>query len=189
MYRYNMVYPDVGMLFVNTKKWSIDTCYNMDEHFKPYAKGVKPRSPALQADSLLSEPQGKLKNTGVGSLSLLQGIFPTQELNLEEVSYQGNPKLIKPASKGHILYDFTTWNAQIIAQMVKNLPAMQKTQVQSLAQNDPLEKGMATYSSILIWRIPWTAEPGGLQSMGSQRVRHDWATKTFIVTESRLVIS
>ena len=56
--------------------------------------------------------------------------------------------------------------------MVKNLPAMQKTWVQSLGQEDPLEKEMATRSSILAWRIPWTEEPGLLQSMGSQRVRH-----------------
>ena len=57
--------------------------------------------------------------------------------------------------------------------MVKNLPAMQETWVQSLGQEDPLEKGMATYSSILAWRIPWTEEPGGLQSMGSPRVGQD----------------
>ena len=57
--------------------------------------------------------------------------------------------------------------------MVKNLPAMQKTRVQSLGQEDVLEKGMATHSSILGWEIPWTEEPGGLQSMGSQRVRQD----------------
>ena len=60
--------------------------------------------------------------------------------------------------------------------MVKNLPAMQETRVQSLGQEDPLVKGMATHSSILAWRIPWTEEPGGLQSMGSQRVRYNWAT-------------
>ena len=59
--------------------------------------------------------------------------------------------------------------------MVKNLPAMQETWVGSLSLGweDPLEKGMATHSSILAWRIPWTMEPGGLQSMGSQRVGHD----------------
>ena len=57
--------------------------------------------------------------------------------------------------------------------MVKNLLAMRETQVQSLDQEDPLEKGMATHSSILAWRIPWTEEPGGPQSMGLQRVRHD----------------
>ena len=56
---------------------------------------------------------------------------------------------------------------------------MQETWVRSLGQEDPLEKGMATHSSILAWRIPWTQEPGGLQSMESQRVRHDWKTNTF----------
>ena len=55
-----------------------------------------------------------------------------------------------------------------MVQMVKNLPARQETQVQSLNWEDPLKKGMATYSGILAWRIPWTEEPGGLQSMGSQ---------------------
>ena len=53
--------------------------------------------------------------------------------------------------------------------MVKNLPAMQETWVRSLGWEDPLEKGMATYSSVLAWKIPWTEEPGGPQSMGSQR--------------------
>ena len=67
---------------------------------------------------------------------------------------------------------------------VKNLPAVQESWVWSLGQEDPREKGMATYSSILAWKIPWTEEPGGLQSMGSQRVRHDWVmnTFTFLVT-------
>ena len=55
---------------------------------------------------------------------------------------------------------------------------MQETWVRSLGWEDPLEKGMATHSSILAWRIPWTGEPGGLQSMGSQRVKHNWATNT-----------
>ena len=57
--------------------------------------------------------------------------------------------------------------------MVKNLPATQETRVPSLGQQNPLEKGMTVYSSILAWRIPWTEEPGGLQSVGSQRVGHD----------------
>ena len=56
---------------------------------------------------------------------------------------------------------------------VKNLPAMQEMWVQSLGPEDPLETGMVTYSSILAWEIPWTEEPGGLWSMGVQRVRHD----------------
>ena len=61
----------------------------------------------------------------------------------------------------------------LVAQTVKNLPAMQETKVQSLGQEDPLEKDMATHSSILAWRIPWTKEPGRLQFMGSQRLRHN----------------
>ena len=60
----------------------------------------------------------------------------------------------------------------LVAQMVKNSPAMRETWVQSLGWEGPLEKGMATHSSILAWRIPWTEEPGGLQSLGSQRVGH-----------------
>ena len=61
----------------------------------------------------------------------------------------------------------------MVAQTLKNLPAMRESWVQSLGWEDPLEKGMATHSSILAWRSPWTEDPGGLQSMGSQRVRHD----------------
>ena len=57
--------------------------------------------------------------------------------------------------------------------MVKNLSAVRENQIQSLGREDPLEKGMATHSSILGWRIPWTEEPGELQSMGSQRVGHN----------------
>ena len=63
--------------------------------------------------------------------------------------------------------------ASLVAQTVKNLPAVQETWVQSLGQEEPLEKGMATHSSILAWKIPWTEEPGRLQSIGFQRVGHD----------------
>ena len=61
----------------------------------------------------------------------------------------------------------------LVTQKVKNMPAMQETWVQSLGWEDPLQKEMATHSSVLVWRIPGTAEPGGLPSMGSHRVRHD----------------
>ena len=67
---------------------------------------------------------------------------------------------------------FSFW-ASVVTQMVKNLPTMQETWVRSLGQEDPLEMGMATHSSILACRSSWTEEPAGLQSMGSQRVRHD----------------
>ena len=66
--------------------------------------------------------------------------------------------------------------ASLVAQTVKRLPAMRETRVQSLGWEDLLEKEMAAHSSIAAWRIPWTEEPGRLQSMGSQRVGHDWAT-------------
>ena len=67
----------------------------------------------------------------------------------------------------------TSYWAFLEVQMVRNLPAMQETWVQSLGQEYPVKKGMATHSSILAWRIPWTEQPGGLQSMGSQRVGHN----------------
>ena len=70
--------------------------------------------------------------------------------------------------------EFTsTWEPSLVAQVAKNLPAMQETWVQSLDQEDPLQKGMATYSSILAERISWTEEPGVLQSTKSQKVRHN----------------
>ena len=67
--------------------------------------------------------------------------------------------------------------ASLVAQMVRNLPAMWETWVQSLCWEGPLEEGLAIHYSILAWSIPWTEEPGGLQSMGLQRVRHDLVTK------------
>ena len=66
-----------------------------------------------------------------------------------------------------------------MAQTVKKLRSMQKTLVQSLGREDPLEKGMATLSSILAWKIPWTEDPGWLQSTGSQGVGHNWVTDAF----------
>ena len=96
---------------------------------------MEPRSPALQTDTLPSEPPGK------------------------------------PYIYAYICIYLS--RACQVAQMVKCLSAMRKTQVQSLGWEDPLEKEMATHSSVLAWRIPGTAEPGGLSSMGSHRVGHD----------------
>ena len=77
--------------------------------------------------------------------------------------------------------DITLW-ASLVAQMVKCLPTMRETRVQSLGQEDPLEKEMATHSSTLAWKIPWVEERGRPQSMGSQRVGHDWVTSLSLVT-------
>ena len=74
---------------------------------------------------------------------------------------------------GVICYTLIESKVSLMAQMVKNLPAMQKTQVGSLGREDPLEEEMATYSSILAWKIPWTEEPGRLQSMRLQRVERN----------------
>ena len=76
----------------------------------------------------------------------------------------------------------------LVAHMVKNLPTIQETWVQPLGQEDPLEKGMATHCSILAWRILCTEEPGGLQSMGSQRVGHDRLTNNFTFSERSKVL-
>ena len=73
------------------------------------------------------------------------------------------------------------FRASLVAQLVKNLPAVQETWVQSLGWKDPLEKEMATHSSILAWKISWTEESCGLQFMGSRRVGRDWATNTYTI--------
>ena len=72
-----------------------------------------------------------------------------------------------------LTYLLTICRASLVAQRLKRLPAMRETWARSLGWEDPLEKEMATHSSILAWRIPWMEEPGGLQSTGSQRVEHD----------------
>ena len=85
---------------------------------------------------------------------------------------------------GHDWHDL----AAAVAEMVKNLPAMEETRDGSLTQDDPLEKGMVTHSSILAWRISGTEEPGGLQSTGSQRGGHDWATNTHTLLQEVVVV-
>ena len=80
----------------------------------------------------------------------------------------------KNLKKNIYIYMYCILNrASLVAQTIKNLPEMRETWVQFLRLEDPLEKGMATHSSILAWRIPWTEEPGRLGSLGSQRVGHN----------------
>ena len=85
----------------------------------------------------------------------------------------------------NIVLNYRHFGASKVAQMVKNLPALQETWVWSLGWEDPLEKEMATHSSIPAWRIPWTEKACRLQSMGSQRVRQDWMTST---TSSHIIL-
>ena len=80
----------------------------------------------------------------------------------------------------HLLFLFQS----VVTQMAKNWPAMWETWVRSQGWEDPLEESMETHFSILAWRIPWIEEPGGLQSMGSQRVGHNWATKNILRTSN-----
>ena len=113
----------------------------------------------LQLTRLLRPWDFPGKSTGVGCHCLLQIVYTA-----------------------YIALNCTVCRASLMAQTVKNPPAVQETEetwVPSLGREDPLEKGMATHSSILGWRIPWTEKPGGLYSMGLQRAGYDWVTNTF----------
>ena len=98
--------------------------------------------------------------------------FPGSSAGKESACNVGEPGLGRSPGEG-VGYPLKYSWASLVAQMIKNLPAMQETQVQFLGHKDPLEKGMATDSRILAWRLPWTEEPSRLQSMGSQRVGHN----------------
>ena len=171
---------------------------------------TEPRSPTLRADSLAAKPWGKPKKTGVVSLPLLQGIFPTQESDWGLLRCRGiltkwatrEAKNLTPAAY------FLHLETPSLPIREGNGPPLQCSCLEnpmgggawwaavhgiakSWAQpNDftfsfhfhALEKAMATHSSVLAWRIPGTGEPGGLQSMGSLRVRHDWATSLSLFT-------
>ena len=120
-----------------------------------------------------------------GILALWPGIQSEPPVLEGDVLTTGPPR--KSLEWISIKYN-SSW-ASLVAQMVKNLPAMQETRVQSLGWENPLEEGMATHSSILAGMIPWTEETGGLQSMGSQRVGHNWATNTFTHFTIILILS
>ena len=119
--------------------------------------GIEPRSSALQADALTSEPPGK----PIGLLSYIHFLFFCQSDRLVH--------LFILFLKNSLRFNWTS----LVAQTVKRLSTMRETQVRSLGWEDPLEKEMAIHSSTAAWKIPWTEEPGRLQSMGSQRVGHD----------------
>ena len=138
----------------------------------------------LQPNGLYSPWNSPSQNTGVSSLSLLQGIFLTQESNWlsciagKFLTHSGDPGLIPGLGRSTgegIGYPLQCSWTSLVAQLVKNLPAIWETLVRSLGWEDPLEKEKATYSSILAWRIPWT-----VLSMRLQRVGHKWVTFTHI---------
>ena len=111
--------------------------------------------------------------------------FPDSSVGKESACNAGDPGLIpgsgRSAGKG-IDYPLQYSWASLVAQLVKNPPAMRETWVRSLGWEDPLEKGKATHSSILAWRIPWTVSP-----MGLQRVGHYWVTFTFTTRQSKII--
>ena len=103
--------------------------------------------------------------------------FPGSSASKEFVCNSGDPGSASSPGEG-TGYPLQYSLATLVSQVVKNLPTMWETWIWSLVWEDPLENGMAAHSSIFAWRIPWTESPGRLQSMGSQRVGHDWATIT-----------
>ena len=108
--------------------------------------------------------------------------LPCSSAGKESACNAGDPGSIPESGRSPgegIGYSLQYSWVSLLAQTVKNTPALQETWVPSLGWEDALEKGKATHSSVLAWRIPWAEEPGRLQSMGSQRVGHDWATNIF----------
>ena len=99
-----------------------------------------------------------------------RGCWRLEPMGLQRVSHDS-------VTKHNTAQHKTEFGASLVAQMIKSLPAMQETPVRSLGQEDALERGMATHSSILAWRYPWAEDPCRLQSMGLQRVGHNWATR------------
>ena len=124
---------------------------------------IKPACPALAGEFPTPGPPGK-------PLPFLKGSF-AKAVRFPELIR--NPPAVR--FKGGL------WAFLVVAQMVKNLPPVLEIWVRFLGQEDPLEKGMATHSSILAWKILWTEKPGGLQSMGLQRAGHDLATNAYIL--------
>ena len=104
--------------------------------------------------------------------------------------WTGRPSVLRFMGLQEVWHDWVTepnWTEVLLAQTVKCLPIMRETRFPSLGREDPLEKEMATHSSIISWKTPWTEEPGRLQSIGSQRVRHDWATSLSLSPKGHLV--
>ena len=107
----------------------------------------------------------------------------TEQLNKQEqwTGWQTDIQVYRSSNRDQGISLMVQW-AALVDQTVKNLPSMRETWVQSLGREVPLEKEMATHSSILAWKISWTEEPGGLQSLQLRRVGHVWATNTFTFT-------
>ena len=150
--------------------------------------GTEPLSPALQGRFLASGPPARSQDSNLHciiSKPMLQFGFPGSSAGKESSCNARDSSSISESGRSPgegIGYPLQCSWSSLVAQMVNNLPAVREIWVWSLGWEDPLEEGMATHSSILPGQSPWTEEPGGLQSMGLQRVRHNWATKHCITS-------
>ena len=115
-------------------------------------------------------PSGRTETVGAGCTCCLVGGAQRQEQEETEEPARGRGS---PDTASFLHGGQEDPGPSLVAQTVKRLPAVRETWIQSLGQNNPLEEEIATHSSTLAWKIPWMEEPGGLQSMGSQRVKHD----------------
>ena len=150
--------------------------------------GIKPTSPALAGGFFAADPPGKpcssfLKSSWWGSQIMFFNLF-----YLFELANNSQPRTIASNQQGFNPYWSPWYHLKSgcgvhVAQTVKSLFAMQEIWVWSLGREDPLQKETGTHSSIVAWRIPWTEEPGRVQSVGSHRVRHDCSNLAHMHTE------
>ena len=142
--------------------------------FQPSGSPVNSRVAMIILTWITSLPTSPL---GFGLATLHSQVSQFLKINLN-LSLSFSIYMIHPS----ICTDISPIRIFLVAQLVKNLLAMQETRVWPLGLKDPLDKGMAVHSSILPWRIPWTEKPGGLQSVGLPRVRHNWETNTTTIS-------
>ena len=154
MTSWTVAYPvPLSMEFSRQEYWSELPFHSPEDLPDP---GIEPRSPAFPA--------------------LVGGFFyhcATRKAWDRSLARVYNTRSRQNFVKTVFTNNYTPWKASLVAQRLKRLPLMRETWVQSLGQEDPLEKEMAPHSSTLAWKIPWTEEPGRLQPMGLDRVRHD----------------